>query len=159
MSASPRASRPHMPGYGVPKSKKGMVEWAWAEEQLKTAKVYWVASVRPDGRPHSVPIWGNWLDGRFFFGGGDQTRHIRNLATNPAIVVHLESGDNVVIVEALAEKAVGLDADLLARLEADSRAKYGMGGGGTEGIWVARPTTGFAWKDGLGSATRFTFDL
>lgn len=158
MSVSPKASRPHIAGYGIPKTKKGMVSWDWAEEQLKMAKNYWVATTRPDGHPHSIPSWGNWLDGKFYFGGGEKTRHIRNLAANPAVVLHLESGDNVVIVEAVAEKAQDIDADLRARLEADSRSKYGMGAGGTEGIWVATPTVAFVWKDGLHSATRFVFD-
>jgi hypothetical protein len=157
MSASPKVSRPHIPGYGIPKTKKGMVAWAWVEEQLTQAKNYWVGTLHPDGRPHNIPLWGCWLDGSFYFSSGDQTRHIRNLTLNPAIGIHLESGDNVVIVEAVAAKATSLDAGLLVQIAEAMHNKYGMSHS-EEGLWMAIPHTVFAWKDGFHSATRFEFE-
>ena len=50
-----------------------------------------------------MPVWGAWVDGMFFFHSHPGTRKARNLAVNPAIVVHLECGDDVVIVEGEAE--------------------------------------------------------
>ncbi len=29
---------------------------------------YWICTTRPDGRPHSIPVWGFWLDGGLYFG-------------------------------------------------------------------------------------------
>jgi hypothetical protein len=36
----PRTDRPHVPGYGIPRSTKGMLDWAWATERLEQAKIY-----------------------------------------------------------------------------------------------------------------------
>jgi hypothetical protein len=54
----PRASRPYMPGYGVqgPEGGSGLLPWAWAEERLGRARNYWVTTLWPDGRPHSMPV-------------------------------------------------------------------------------------------------------
>ena len=99
--------RPDIPaGYGVPKSKKGLLPWSWAQERLQQAQIYWVMTVRPDGRPHAIPTWGSWVDDRFYFGASAETRHGRNVATNPAVGIHLESGAEVVIVEGMAEEIV-----------------------------------------------------
>ena len=96
----PRAGRPTMPeGYGVPDTEEGVLDWSWAEERLEQALNYWFATTRPDGRPHAMPAWAVWLDGTVYFEGSPLTRRARNIAENPAVVVHLESGDDVVILE------------------------------------------------------------
>src|SRR5690242_14466887 len=96
----PTRTRPLLPdGYGVPAADKGMVEWSWAVEQLKEARNYWFCTTRPDGRPHSMPAWAVWVDDALYFDGSPETRRGRNLARNPAISVHLESGDHVVVLE------------------------------------------------------------
>ena len=68
MSASvePRASRPDMPGYGIlaAEAGRGLLPWSWAAERLAKARTYWLATTRPDGRPHAMPVWGVWLAGR-----------------------------------------------------------------------------------------------
>lgn len=70
------------------------------------ARNYWVVTTRSDGKPHSVPVWSIWLDETFYFGTDRRSRKGRNLATNPGLVVHLESGDDVVILEGVAEEVV-----------------------------------------------------
>ncbi len=75
--------------------------WTWATERLTQARNYWIATTRPDGQPHSRPVWGVWLDDIFYFSTGSLAE--QNLATNPAITVHLESGSEVVIIEGTAE--------------------------------------------------------
>jgi hypothetical protein len=72
-----------------------------AEQQLVAARTYWIATTGPDGRPHCRPVWGVWLADGFWFSTGSLARH--NLAANPQITVHLESGDEVVIVEGAAD--------------------------------------------------------
>jgi len=64
----------------------------------------------PEGAsgPHTRPVWGVWRDGGFWFSTGSQAR--RNLEANAAITVHLESGEEVVIVEGVAERVMDLDA-------------------------------------------------
>jgi hypothetical protein len=53
--------------------------WTWAEERLGESHNYWIATSRPDGRPHLMVIWGLWLDGVFYFSTGGQSRKARNL--------------------------------------------------------------------------------
>ena len=51
--------RPEMPEcYGVPKGGEGMLSWSRVVERMSVARNYWLATVRSDGRPHSVPVWG-----------------------------------------------------------------------------------------------------
>src|SRR5204862_2777617 len=95
----PRADRPMIPEYGVPDDDEGLLPFSHLEAQLGAAHDYWVASVRPDGRPHAVPVWGVWLDGTLYFGGGKQTRKARNLDRNPDVVVHTGSASDVAIIE------------------------------------------------------------
>ena len=58
-----------MPGYGVtgPEHGTGLLHWSWAAERLTAARNYWVASVWPDGRPHTMPVWGMWDDSTLWF--------------------------------------------------------------------------------------------
>src|SRR6476620_7002494 len=125
-TAQPVCSRPLMPdGYGVPDHDDGLLEWSWAVERLAAAKNYWFSTTRPDGRPHAMPAWAAWVDGALYFDGSPETRRGRNLAQNSSIVVHLESGDEVVIVEGEAVLAGKPEAGLAERLAAALGAKYG----------------------------------
>ena len=152
----PPPSRPRLPkGYGVPASPEGMLPWNWANERLERARNYWVCPTRPDGRPHAVPVWGVWVDEALYFGGGPRTQ--RNLKANPAVVVHLESGDDVVILEGIAEEFTDPDPALFARFADASAAKYGWRPD-TAGGYVLRPRVAYAWSKFPEDATRFHFD-
>jgi len=102
ISKDPTASRPNMPGYGLPKSKKGMLAWQWAAKQLTRSRQYWIITVRPDARPHAMPVWGLWLDGMFYFSTGSKTRKAKNLASNPHCIVATEDAAQAVIMEGTA---------------------------------------------------------
>jgi nitroimidazol reductase NimA-like FMN-containing flavoprotein (pyridoxamine 5'-phosphate oxidase superfamily) len=54
--------------------------WAEAREVLAAAKVYWLSTVRPDGRPHVTPTAAVWLDDALYFSTGQAERKARNLA-------------------------------------------------------------------------------
>src|SRR4051812_20178900 len=97
----PTATRPHMPGYGLLPADEGagMLPWSWATARLAGARNYWVATTRPDGRPHAMPVWGVWLNSRFYFSSGAGSRKARNLAEQPACVVGVELGDDALSVE------------------------------------------------------------
>ena len=92
--ATPRSSRPYMPGYGILDASggRGLLPWDWAVERLTRSRNYWVATTCPDGRPHCVPVWGVWLDDAFYFSSGAKSRKARNLAANPNCVVCPEDG-------------------------------------------------------------------
>ncbi len=120
----PRASRPYMPGYGIvgPDQGSGLLPWSWAEERLVAARNYWVASRRPDGRPHAMPVWGVWDAGALWFSSSRGSRKTRNLAADPRCVVTTENAVEPVVVEGVAELVT--DAETLARTLALMNAKY-----------------------------------
>jgi nitroimidazol reductase NimA-like FMN-containing flavoprotein (pyridoxamine 5'-phosphate oxidase superfamily) len=103
--ASPHSSRIAARGYGFPKGTKGLLPWSWAEQRLKKSHNYWITTVKPDGSPHTMVVWGLWQDGRFLFSTGRESRKARNLAQNPNCVVCTEHAYEAVIVEGIAEIA------------------------------------------------------
>jgi hypothetical protein len=104
-SKKPEPSRPHAPGYGFPEGKKGLLSWSWAEQRLKKSHNYWITTVKPDGSPHTMVVWGLWQDGRFLFSTGSKSQKARNLARNANCVVCTEHANEAVIVEGVAETA------------------------------------------------------
>jgi pyridoxamine 5'-phosphate oxidase-like protein len=104
-SRGPKSGRPHMPGYGLPAGTKGLLPWSWADQRLKKSHNYWITTVKPDGSPHTMVVWGLWQDGRFLFSTGSKSRKARNLAQNANCVVCTEHAQEAVIVEGTAEIA------------------------------------------------------
>jgi pyridoxamine 5'-phosphate oxidase-like protein len=160
--SEPRSDRPHVPGYGIPETTDGLLPWSWADERLGRAKVYWLATTGADAAPHLNPIWGSWVDGRWFVEGGP-TRWQRNLRENPQMAIHIEFGEEVVIVEGTAREHVKPADDLADRILA-GYAKYrpeyeASADHWTEGgLWELTPVKAFAWSSFPADMTRFTFD-
>ncbi len=78
--------------------------WAEARRRLEDAQFYWLATVRPDGRPHVVPVLAVWLNGALHFSAGATTRKGKNLARNPHCVVTVATDDLHLVVEGVAAK-------------------------------------------------------
>jgi hypothetical protein len=155
---SPRTERPRIPGYGIPKSKAGMLPWKWAVKRLTDSRQYWMMTVRADGRPHAMIIWGLWFDGAFWFGTGSQTQKVRNLSRNPNCVVGTQNAAEAVILEGVAELVT--NADIRRKLEPISLQKYGMSGGeGSEPVYRVCPRRVFGLVEGSfpKTATCWTF--
>ena len=72
-----------------------------ALHRLRTARNAWVATVRADGRPHLVPTWFVWDDGRFWIATGATSVKTRNVRERPAVCVSLEDGDDPLVAEGL----------------------------------------------------------
>lgn len=152
--------------YGIPQTAQGQLAWDDVAARLVGSMHYWISSVRPDGTPHSVPRWGVWLDGRFWYDGAPTTRHSRNVEVNPAVTLTLESGTEVVIVEG-ESVATRADADRLGARLSQAFAKYADSGyapapdswsgddGG--GLRVITPSRVMAWCDFPKDCTRFRF--
>ncbi|MCO6452961.1 MAG: pyridoxamine 5'-phosphate oxidase family protein [Caldilineales bacterium] len=163
-SINPISSRPTMPeGYGLLDEREGsgLLPWSWAQERLISARNYWVCTTRPDGRPHASPVWGIWLDDSFLFGTDAQSRKALNLITNPAVVVHLESGDEVLVLEGVAREE--RDKDLLQRYADAYWDKYEIRLGIDDvGVMTFRlkPSNALGWleSDFPGVATRWRFE-
>ena len=101
---APKASRPRMPGYGLPEHDKGLLPWKWAEQRLAKSHNYWIMTVRPDRRPHAMVVWGLWLANVFYFSTGRNSQKSRNLQANPNCVVCNELANEAVIVEGIARE-------------------------------------------------------
>ena len=94
-----------MPGYGVKGAEEGggLLPWAWAEGRLVRSLYYWVATLKPDGRPHVMPVWGAWNQGAFWFSGSRGSRKILNIKQNSACTVTTDNAREPVVVEGTAE--------------------------------------------------------
>lgn len=158
----PKASRPNMTGYGIQDadSGKGLLQWSWAVERLTKAHAYWVATVRPDGRPHVMPVWGIWRDDEFLFSTGPKSRKARNLAANPACVVSVEAGGDSVIVEGVAVQVT--DKQLVKEFAKAYGPKYDWDTEELlEPVFRVRPSAAFAFTENGDfdeTATRWTFE-
>jgi len=162
--AGPAATRPHIPGYGLPKGMTGLLPWSHVTERMALAMHYWISTVSTDGRPHATPVDGLWLEDQLYFSGSPQTRRNRNLAANPAVCVHLESGVDVIILHGDAHELHAPDHSLAIRLSEASAKKYGYGLKPEEyetaaGVYVFRPREVFAWKQFPRDATRWHFEI
>jgi hypothetical protein len=158
--ATPTPARPNFAdSYGVPRhAGPGLMPWTEVSQRLARARNYWVATTRPDGRPHAAPVWGVWLDDMLCFGTDRVSRKARNLAVNPALTVHLESGDDAVILEGVAEEMT--DPALLARFSEAYEAKYRWRPEAPGRIaYALRTDVAFAWResDFPHTATRWDF--
>jgi general stress protein 26 len=157
----PRAKRPNMPGYGIVSAAegKGLLPWSWARERLERCHNYHLATASPAGRPHSMPVWGVWIDDTFCFSTGATSRKAMNLAANPACVISTENGNEPVIVEGTA--AIASDAVYLERAGAAYETKYKWKLDPSLGpIFVVRPRVAYGMieLEMPNTATRWAFD-
>jgi uncharacterized pyridoxamine 5'-phosphate oxidase family protein len=162
----PKATRPYIPGYGLPKSAKGLLPWKWAEERLKNSRQYWIATTRPDGRPHVMVIWGLWMDGLLYFSTGAESRKARNLAKNPQCTICTDRADEAVILEGTVETERQAERirDFVALYEKKYKWKLGeMGENLTtlkDPLFYLRPKVAFGlWEKKFdSSATKWIFE-
>ena len=157
-----RVGLPQVPAlYGL-KPRAKYFPFRHAEDRLARARNYWICTTRADGRPHSIPVWGFWMDGAFYFGTARSSRKARNLAKNPAVSVHLDSGDDVVILEGTVVEVSPNERATREKLDAASRAKYKMPLMATPEVvlYSVRPRVVLAWTENNfpNNATRWQFD-
>jgi general stress protein 26 len=155
----PKAGRPYIPGYGLPPASKGLIPWKWAQQRLTRSHNYWIATTKPDGAPHAMPVWGIWAGSVFYFSTGRESRKAKNLRANPRCTVCTEKSHEAVILEGTAEEVK--DPALLKKLGGPYHKKYKpwkldprMGP-----IYAVHPRRifGLNEKSGLKTATRWLF--
>ena len=103
--------------------------WEQTRRVLETAELFWIATVRADGRPHVTPLVAVWLDGAIYFCTGDAEQKAVNLRGNPHVILtagstHWNAGLDVV-VEGDAVQVT--DEDLLTRLASAWTTKWCQG--------------------------------
>ena len=149
--AEPTPTAPRMPAaYGVPTDASGgeLLPWSWAVEQLTAARNYWICTTRRDGRPHAMPVWGIWLEDAVWFSTDPSSVKGLNMARDPRIVVHLESGDETVVLEGEVEHPT--DRRALERFVEAYEQKYAFRielASENFGIYVLRPRVAQTWTE------------
>jgi hypothetical protein len=161
-----------------PKFPKGYVDkpvsyltWDWVATQLTEATNYWLCSVRPPspeaprGRPHAIPRWAVFVDGKIYYDGSPETRHNRNLALNPHATVHLESGTEAIILEGTVKEAEKPSREFGQKLSEAYKKKYKDMGYAPEpdswdegGLYVFTPRQCIAWSKFNEDPTKFIFE-
>lgn len=160
---TPKITRPQFPP-GYVEHPKRLLQWEEIEQKLIEAKHYWLCSARPDGRPHSIPRWAVWFEGRIYYDGSPQTRHAQNIARNPHVSVHLESGEKAVILEGTS-KEITPTPELAQQLAQAYSAKYAALGYAPDphtwdngGLFAITPRTVIAWNSFMDDPTKFVFE-
>lgn len=97
--------------------------WSEVRSRLDDSQFYWLATVRPNGRPHVVPVLGVWLDEGLHFVAGPDSRKARNLADNLYATVTVDSDDLHLVVEGATAKVQ--DLLQLEALAEEFLVKYG----------------------------------
>jgi len=155
-----------------PKFPKGYVDkpvsyltWDWVAAQLTGSLNYWLCSVRPDGRPHAVPRWAVFVDGKVYYDGSPETRHSRNIALNPQVSLHLENGTEAIMLEGTSVDAGKPSPELGQRLSEAYKKKYKELGYAPEpnswdggGLFVFTPRQCIAWSKFNEDPTKFIFE-
>jgi hypothetical protein len=150
------------------------IPWALALEMLTRAELFWLSTVRPDGRPHVTPLLGIWHGGALYFTTGDRERKAHNLRANGQCVA--TTGTNTldgldIVVEGTARHVTEPD-ERYAVADAYER-KYARHVTSPDGTWHGLPAAirsgdallyrvdpavGFAFgKGAVYSQTRYRF--
>jgi general stress protein 26 len=145
--------------------------WAETEELLEKAPLFWITTVRADGRPHSSPLVAVWHDGALHFSTGADEQKAVNLRHNAHVILttgcnQWEGGVDV-IVEGDAVQVT--DATRLKELATawrtkwDGRWRYEVADssfrheGGNALVFAVTPTTVLAFGKGVFSHTSHRF--
>ncbi len=133
--------------------------WPEVERWLHEATQVWIVTVRPDGRPHAVPVDILWLEGVIYFGAPPQARRGQNLARNPELALHGPKKDHVLILEGTAERLQ--PSQNIDRLAQAMHAQSGYRWSADElfaTTWSIRPRRAISWsRDMRNTATRWEF--
>jgi general stress protein 26 len=154
-------------------SDPGAVATGWDETRavLETAELFWISTVRSDGRPHVTPLVAVWLDGALHFSTGATEQKAVNLRDNPHVILTTGRNDWKDGLDLVVEgDAVQVSDDtLLHRLAAawaakwDGRWRYEVGDGGfrqAQGVvlvFSVRPTKILAFAKGTFGQTSYRF--
>ena len=158
--------------YGSPGAEA--TPWSVAWQALERAEIYWLSTVRADGRPHVTPVVAVCIDGLAYVSSGPAEQKVMNLLANPQCVLmtgtSAMAGSLDVVVEGDAIRVV--DAATLARVADAYNLKYeepfhfwpadgvlNGGGGGDSFLFRIAPAKAFSFGRGdTFSQTRYRFD-
>ncbi|HEV2934761.1 MAG TPA: pyridoxamine 5'-phosphate oxidase family protein [Streptosporangiaceae bacterium] len=140
--------------------------WAEVAGRLSKARTYWLGTTTPSGAPHAAPVWGAVTGQTLYLYSERSTVKARNLAIDPRVVVHLESGEDVLIVHGAAED-LGPPAEVpsvVAALAAkytrpEDRQYLPDADPAFDVVYAVRPRSAIAWRldDYADSQRRWSF--
>jgi len=148
--------------------------WADALDAIGRAEVFWLSTVRPDGRPHVTPLLAAWHGDALYFTTGAQERKALNLVSNNrcalttgtstlrGLDVTIEGGAGLVTGAQERDAAAGaFESKYGAHMTSPSGTWHGLGdlirSGGVQ-LYRVEPAVGFAFaKGGPYSQTRYRF--
>lgn len=152
--SEPRADRPHAPAYFKPDHVADLLPWSWAVDLMNRVRNVTVSTVRPDGRPHAMPIWGIWHSDVYCMSTAITSVKSTNLKANPECVITSTEGDDSVVLEGRAELSEPPEGFAEAYdAKYDEQVDEGP-------IWIVRPRVAFAFQatdDFDKTATRWRF--
>lgn len=127
---------------------------AHADKRLHSDLMMWLSTVRPDGRPHLVPVWFLW-DGATVLIFSKPDQKVRNLQQNPNVTMALDDskeGEDAVLIdgEATLLDAGDIDATLPAYAEKYAAKLASMG-------WTGESMAGSYTQPIRVTPTRFRF--
>jgi PPOX class probable F420-dependent enzyme len=103
---------------------------------LRERIIAWFTTVDAEGRPHAVPVWFQWHDGRVLVFSEEKTAKVRHVRRGSPVLVHLETGafgNEVVILTGTAHVSERTSAEWLAEFRdayadkyAEAIAEYGQ---------------------------------
>ena len=146
--------------------------WAEALERLEKAEIYWLSTVRPNGRPHVTPLLSVWMDDSLYFCTGPEERKAKNLAGNPHVILTtgcdaLNEGLDLVVegdaVHITGQPTLQRLADLYGNKYGEEwrwQVKDGaftQDGAAMALVFQVKPTTVFGFGKGEFSQTRWRF--
>ncbi|MCU1372074.1 MAG: pyridoxamine 5-phosphate oxidase-related FMN-binding protein [Ilumatobacteraceae bacterium] len=159
----------HNEGFSEPGSSA--VTWSAVVEVLDRSEVFWLSTVRADGRPHVTPIPAVWRDERLHFCTGDQEQKTRNLSRDPRCILTtgtsaLRGGIDVVVEGSavrITDRSELTELAALWKVELDwdfvvGDDTFGDADGRTALVFALEPTKVLAFGKGPYTQTRFRFD-
>ena len=73
--------------------KRDLEQFSAACHTILTEPIIWLTTASPSGRPHMVPVWFLWNGRAILLFSLPNTRKLRDIAANPAVVLALEPAD------------------------------------------------------------------
>ena len=95
-----------------------------AAERLRDDAVVHLTTVRPDGRPVTVPVWFAWREPEVTIYAPSTTGKVRNIAANPHVALALDSAGGMDVVLASGDATLGPEGEAAAAGDAVFLAKY-----------------------------------
>jgi Pyridoxamine 5'-phosphate oxidase len=133
--------------------QESAMTWGEVAGRLAPARTYWLGTTTRSGAPHAAPVWGAVTGGTLHLYSERRTVKARNLAADPRVVVHLESGEDVLIVRGVADDLgppaanPGVVAALSAKYtRPEDLPLLPSADPDFDVIYAIRPTSAMAWR-------------